>query len=63
MDVTQSAGFAVAPSNFVLDPDDFGSDRPKTMNVIDSNTLEHGVVRKPVPAFRHHAVAKQGNQP
>ncbi|WP_157699746.1 peptidylprolyl isomerase [Pseudorhodoplanes sinuspersici] len=27
------------------------------MNVIDSNTLEHDVVRKPLRTFRHHALA------
>ena len=53
-----------------LDHDDFGSLRPKIMNVIDPNTLEHDVVRpsfarrsglreggKPLRTFRHHALA------
>ncbi|ARP97751.1 hypothetical protein CAK95_00650 [Pseudorhodoplanes sinuspersici] len=48
-----------------LDHDDFGSIRSKVINVIDSNTLEHDVVRKPLRTFRHHAleaVAKAGKQ-
>ena len=40
-----------------LDHDDFGSNRSKIMNVIDSNTLEHDVARKPLHTFRHHALA------
>ena len=39
-----------------LDHDDFGLNRPKIMNVIDSNKLEHDVVRKPLRTFRHHAL-------
>ncbi len=39
-----------------LDHDDFGSNRSKIINVIDSNRIEHDVVRKPVPTFRHHAL-------
>ena len=38
------------------DHDDFGSNRSKIMNVIDSNSLEHDVVRKPLRTFRHHAL-------
>ena len=38
------------------DHDDFGSIRSKIMNVIDSYTLEHDVVRKPLRTFRHHAL-------
>ena len=39
-----------------LDHDDFGLNQPKIMNVIDSNKLEHDVVRKPLRTFRHHAL-------
>ena len=39
-----------------LDHDDFGSNRSKIINVIDSNKLEHDVVRKPLLTFRHHAL-------
>ena len=28
------------------------------MNVIDSNMIEHDVIRKPVPTFRHHALER-----
>ena len=31
---------------------------PKIINVIDSNKLEHNVVRKPLRTFRHHALAR-----
>ncbi len=41
-----------------LDHDAFGSSRSKIMNVIDSNILEHDVIRKPVPTFRHHALVE-----
>ncbi len=41
-----------------IDHDDFGSNRSEIMNVIDFNTPEHEVVRKPVPTFRHHALAR-----
>jgi len=34
---------------------DFGSNRSKIVNVVDSNMLEHDVVRKPLHTFRHHA--------
>src|SRR5262249_10259763 len=37
------------------DRDDFGSNRSKIMNVIDSSGLEHDVFRKPLRTFRHHA--------
>ena len=39
-----------------LDHDDFGSNRSKIINVIDSNKLEHDVIRKPLRTFRHHAL-------
>jgi predicted dehydrogenase len=35
--------------------DGFGTIRSKIVNVIDSNRLEHDVVRKPLRTFRHHA--------
>ena len=35
----------------VTDHDDFGSTRSKIINVIDSNSLEHDVVRKPLRNF------------
>jgi tetratricopeptide (TPR) repeat protein len=44
------------PRRATLDHDDFGSNRSKIMNVIDSNKLEHDVVRKPLRTFRHHAL-------
>ncbi len=40
-----------------LDHDDFGSGRSKIMNVIDSNSIEHDVIRK--PTFRHHALGRR----
>jgi hypothetical protein len=39
-----------------LDHDDFGSNRSKIINAIDSNSLEHDVLRKPLRTFRHHAL-------
>lgn len=42
-----------------LDRDDLGSDRPKIMNVIDSNKLEHDVGGQPHRAFRQHAPARR----
>jgi hypothetical protein len=42
--------------NAAIDHDDFGSNRSKIMNVIDSDSLEHDVVRKPLRTFRHHAL-------
>src|SRR3954453_17147671 len=49
----------IRPSGFrPQDHDDFGSDRPKIMNVIDSNSLKHDVVRKPLHTFRHHALGR-----
>jgi threonine/homoserine/homoserine lactone efflux protein len=42
------------------DHDDFGSKRSKIINVIDSDILEHDVVRKPLRTFRHHARAPRG---
>src|SRR6185503_2348555 len=42
-----------------VDHDDFGSNRSKIMNVIDSNSLEHDVVRKPLRTFRHHALVRR----
>jgi hypothetical protein len=42
-----------------VDHDDFGSNRSKIMNVIDSHSLEHDVVRKPLRTFRHHALVRR----
>jgi hypothetical protein len=41
---------------YALDQDDFGSNRSKIMDVIDSNSLEHDVLRKPLRTFRHRAL-------
>jgi hypothetical protein len=41
------------------DHDDFGSERSKIINVIDSGKLEHDVVRKPLRTFRHHALVSR----
>jgi hypothetical protein len=50
-----------APDNgpqleFALDRDDFGPNRSKIINAIDSHSLEHDVLRKPLRTFRHHAL-------
>jgi hypothetical protein len=42
---------------FCLDRGDFGSSRSKIMNVMDSNTSERDIVRKPLHTFRHRALA------
>jgi biopolymer transport protein ExbB len=39
------------------DHDDFGLNQPEIMNVIDSNKLERDARGKPLPAFRHPALA------
>ncbi len=39
-----------------LDREDFGSDRSDVMTMIDSKMMKHDVVRKRVPALRHHAL-------
>jgi hypothetical protein len=41
----------------LLDHDDFGSSRPKIMNVIDSNILERDAGGKPLRTFPHPALA------
>ena len=41
-----------------LDHDAFSSNRAQRMNVIDFNRLEHDVIKKPVPTFWHHALAR-----
>ncbi len=46
-----------------LDHDDFGSIRYKIINVINSNSLEHDVVRKPLHIFRHHALGTMPVRP
>ncbi len=55
--ITVLAAIAIAliVRDMPQDHADFGSDRSKIRNVIDSNTLEHDVVRKPLHTFRHHA--------
>jgi ATP-dependent helicase HrpB len=40
-----------------LDHDDFGRNRPKIVNVIDSNSLERDAGEKPVSTFSHPALA------
>jgi hypothetical protein len=40
-----------------LDHDDFGSNRSKIMNVIDSNILERDAGGKPLHTFPHPALA------
>ena len=47
---------SVASALPTQDHDDFGSSRSKIINVIDSHSLEHDVVRKPLRTFRHHAL-------
>ncbi len=51
-----TGGLTALVAVFALDHDDFGSGRSKIMNVIDSNPIEHDVVRKPVPTLRRHAL-------
>ena len=46
-----------------LDHDDFGSNRSKVMNVIDSKSLERDAGEKPVPTFSHPALALVFQEP
>ena len=54
--ILRAAGHDGQLRDWPSDHDDFGSNRSKIINVIDSNKLEHDVVRKPLRTFRHHAV-------
>ena len=55
LDHAMRPSFLTFDGEIALDHDDFGSTRSKIVNVIDSNTLEHDVDRKPLRTFRHHA--------
>jgi predicted O-methyltransferase YrrM len=54
MTLLKTRGLLIS-ANQTLDHDDFGSNRSKIVNVIDSKESEHDVVRKPLRTFRHHA--------
>src|SRR5262249_59062557 len=50
--------FDVMAEKSMLDHDEFGSNRSKLINVIDSNILARDSCEKPVSTFSHPALAR-----